>query len=267
MARSRDAGSLRRQLVDWLRDQVDGRGLRGAVVGVSGGVDSAVVLGLAAEAVGPERCLGLLLPIESAAEDIRLAALVAEHFQVEMLRVELEPVFRGLLSVLADHRERAERIGAVGAQPGTAAAAPPGAEVLARANLKPRLRMMALYYFANLLNYLVLGTGNKAERLVGYFTKWGDGAADAFPLGDLTKAEVWALARELGVPEEVTTRPPTAGLWPGQTDEAEIGVTYAKLDRYLLEGSSGDPVADERIRALHAASEHKRVAAPIAEPR
>jgi NAD+ synthase len=109
----------------------------------------------------------------------------------------------------------------------------PAAGALALANLKPRLRMLVLYYFANKLNYLVCGTGNKSELMVGYFTKHGDGATDILPIGGLLKKDVRRLAQSLGIPRQIITKPPTAGLWQGQTDEGEMGITYRELDDIL----------------------------------
>lgn len=267
-SRLRAAASLRRQLLGWLDERVRASGQRGAVFGLSGGVDSAVICGLAAEALGARRCLGLIMPIESADEDERLAREAADAFGVRAVELDLATPFRALLEALVTHRERAERL-AGGAGDATQLTAPivtENAEALARANLKPRLRMLALYYFANLLGYVVLGTGNKAEFTLGYFTKWGDGGADLFPLADLTKSEVRGLAAELGVPPEIIERPPSAGLWQGQTDEAELGILYDQVDRWLVTGSSGDPAVDELIERRRALSRHKVEPAPQARP-
>ncbi len=269
MAEPRDAAVLRHYLVDWLRELRAATGMDGFIFGLSGGIDSAVVCGLAAEAVGAENCLGLILPIESQPEDAQLGEAAADAFGVRCIRVDLSAPFRSLMEKLADFRERAERLGEAVGTPRPEATAPgrtAEVAVLALANVKPRLRMTTLYYYGNLLRYLVLGTGNRDELTVGYFTKWGDGAADALPLGDLVKAEVRALARELGVPEAIVERPPSAGLWPGQTDEAELGFSYEQLDRYLLEGSSGDPAVDATIRRRNEEARHKFGSPPVARP-
>ena len=126
-----------------------------------------------------------------------------------------------------------------------------------QANIKPRLRMLTLYHAAGLRGYLVLGTDNRAEVYTGYFTKYGDGGADLLPLADLVKGEVRALGRYLGLPEAILQRTPSAGLWADQSDEAEMGLSYEALDRYLLTGE-GDPEVVARIEALHRATEHKR---------
>lgn len=264
----RDPRGLRRQLVDWLRERVEGAGQRGVVFGLSGGIDSAVVCALAVEAVGADRCLGLIMPIESDPQDARWGHEVAARFGVPTLELSLVGPFRSLLDELESHELEAEVIGGGVGDPGeaTGPAAVPDAERLARSNMKPRLRMISLYFYANLLGYLVLGTGNKAEFTVGYFTKHGDGGADLFPLGDLAKGEVRGLARHMGVPEEVIDRPPSAGLWEGQTDEEELGVSYDMLDRFLTTGSTGDADADALIERRRALSRHKIEPAPIARP-
>jgi NAD+ synthase len=255
MERSRDPGRIVDSLTGWLREYVEGAGSAGVVFGLSGGIDSAVVCGLAARALRPERCLGVVMPIGNVDEDEDLGRQVGEKFGVRVLAPDLLPAFEALESAF-----RAER-DAFGIEPVSV-----GAASLATANVKPRLRMITLYHFANLLDYLVVGTGNKAELTVGYFTKYGDAGVDLLPLADLTKTEVRAVARALGVPTRVVERPPSAGLWEGQTDEEELGITYAAIDRYLTEGSSGDAEADEKIRRRFLASQHKRELAPIAVP-
>lgn len=263
----RDPARLRAQLVAWLRDLRRDSGVDGFIFGLSGGVDSAVVCALAAEAVGAEKCVALVLPAESLPEDAELACQVADHFGVCAVTVDLSNPFRTLAETLTAFRERAARLGAAASRPpeegrgGTFMA-----DSLALANVKPRLRMVALYYYANILGYLVLGTGNRDELSVGYYTKFGDGAADALPLGDLVKAEIRALARELGVPPAVIDRTPSAGLWPGQTDEGELGFTYDQLDRYLLEGSSGLPAVDAAIRHRQEGARHKAAPPPVPRP-
>jgi NAD+ synthase len=196
-------------------------------------------------------------------DDVRDAELVASTFEVIPRAIDLVPAHDALIA----------------AMPGEGAAGLEDANVdpnrqskrrqLALANVKPRLRMTSLYYLANRYNGLVVGTGNKTELAIGYFTKYGDGGVDVLPLGDLDKTAVRGLARELGVPETVISKAPSAGLWEGQTDEAEIGVTYDQLDRALASISSDernesiDPATMDRISALVAASEHKRRAIPV----
>jgi NAD+ synthase len=142
---------------------------------------------------------------------------------------------------------------------------------MARANIKPRLRMMALYYYANVRRALVVGTSNRSEIVLGYFTKHGDGAADILPLGALHKRDVRALARELGVPNVVIDKPPSAGLVPGQTDEGEIGLTYDEIDACVAAVDAGDTsgVGAEclaRAETMISASAHKREPVPVFKP-
>ena len=255
MQKSRDPAALAESLSAWIRERVERAGSAGVVFGLSGGIDSAVVCGLAARALGPERCLGVVMPIGNVPEDEDLGRRAGEEFGVRVIAPDLLPAFEALETAF-----RAER-DAAGIEPLS-----PAAAVLATANLKPRLRMIALYHFANLRNQLVLGTGNKAELTVGYFTKHGDAGVDLMPLADLTKTEVRAVAREIGVPERIIDRPPSAGLWEGQTDEEELGITYRQIDTYLEEGSSGSAEADAAIRQRFLASQHKRELPPVAMP-
>lgn len=222
------------RLAAWISRQVEEAGARGTVVGISGGVDSAVAAALCQRAC-PGKAYGLILPCESDPRDIADARLVAERVGIEWLTISLEEPYRALRQALPD-----------GAVPR-----------LALANLKPRLRMIALYYFANARHLLVVGTGNRSEIHVGYFTKYGDAGVDLLPLAGLVKEQVRQLARYLGIPESIINKPPTAGLWPGQTDEGEMGISYAELDRYLLTGQA-DPDVRTRIEQLHRASAHKR---------
>ncbi len=240
--------SLSERIARWLREYLEAAGADGFVFGLSGGVDSATAAALAVRAVGTDRVLAAFMPCHSLPEDLRLARQVAETFGIPTVTVDLTPVYDALLSLL-----------------------PPSENPLAPANIKPRLRMITLYYLAQSRNYLVLGSGNKSEIALGYYTKYGDGGVDLLPLGGLYKTQVWELARELGVPQEVIDRPPTAGLWPGQTDEGELGITYRELDRILAAMEAGDlsgldPAAVEKVRGMIARSEHKRSMPPIFEP-
>ncbi len=258
---SRGMANLRDALVNWLQEQVDTAGSHGLVVGLSGGVDSAVVARLSQLAM-PDRTLGVLLPCHSDAHDARDARLVAERFDIPTITVPLEPTY----DVLVKSADVALD---------TLHLAPPRSpqktdDLRAQvpiANVKPRLRMTTLYFVANRLNYLVAGTGNRSELAIGYFTKYGDGGVDLLPLGSLVKSQVWALARDLDIPAPVITKAPSAGLWLGQTDEAEMGFTYADLEKYLMDGarSVSRDVAD-RIERLARASEHKRRMPPIFTP-
>ncbi|MBE3577140.1 MAG: NAD(+) synthase [Limnochordales bacterium] len=240
-------------IISWLREELRKSGARGLIFGLSGGIDSAVVAGLAIRAA-PGRSLGVIMPCHSQPQDIQDAELVARHFGLETLTVDLSGVYDNLLQLLQSSAGASwtREVDAIDA----------ATERLALANLKPRLRMLTLYFYANLLHYLVVGTGNRSELAVGYFTKYGDSGVDLLPLGNLVKAQVRAVARWLHIPQSIIDKPPSAGLWPGQTDEKEMGITYAELDSYLL-GRSLSPAVTERIQALMRRSEHKRRPAPI----
>lgn len=225
----RNYSSLIKRLAIWLKRKVKEAHRRGAVVGISGGVDSAVTARLCQKALG-KNVLGLILPCHSSPADSVDARLIARMFKIKTKSIDLTKVFNTLGAVL------------------------PRANPKARANIKPRLRMLVLYYFANKLNYLVVGTDNKTEFMTGYFTKYGDGGVDLLPLGGLLKSEVSSLAHYLGIPPQIIDKPPSAGLWPGQTDEGELGISYPKLDAVLRSGATKDLL----VKRLIQSSAHKR---------
>lgn len=234
---------LAEQIAAWLRGYADEAGLGGYVVGLSGGIDSACTAALCQRAVG-DGVLGVLLPCHSLPEDAEMARIVADAYGIETVTVDLGQSFDALVAAL-----------------------PPGQSKMAVANIKPRLRMATLYALAQTRRYLVAGTGNRSELLVGYFTKYGDGGVDVEPLGNLYKWQVRELARELGVPQPIIDRPPSAGLWAGQTDEDELGITYEALDGALAAIQAGqieaiDPELLDRVRGMMAVARHKLAMPP-----
>ena len=234
------------RLEGWIKEQVLAAKGRGVVVGLSGGLDSAVVAALCRRAF-PQDTLCAILPCHSNPTDLEHARLVAATFSIPTVTITLDSAFNLMLSLMPGQ----------GLDPSN-----PSTEHLAQANLKVRLRMVTLYYLANRLGYLVVGTGNRSERAVGYFTKYGDGGVDLMPLGNLVKLQVRALAGQLGVPSPVIDKPPTAGLWEGQTDEGEMGLTYEELDRYLVTGEATEEVR-QKVEAMAAASAHKHCLPPL----
>ena len=234
-------------LSGWIRKKVEEASAEGVILGMSGGLDSSVTAVLCKNAF-PKSTLGLIMPCFSDPEDIAHVKQVAEKFDIETRKVDLSPIF---LTVLETLESRAYE------------------EDIATANLKPRLRMLVLYYFANKLNYLVVGTGNKSELMIGYFTKYGDGGVDLLPLGDLLKTEVRALAEVLDIPKAIIEMPPSAGLWAGQTDEAEIGMSYEMLDKILAAIESNDFAGCDwdkvvKVKARVKKAGHKREKTPVA---
>ena len=238
--------NLSSEIANWIKLRVEQAQAKGVVVGLSGGLDSACVAILSKAALG-SNVLGLILPCQSDPEDEKFARLVAGNIGLKTEKIVLDLTYDKLCESL------------------------PSAGRNISANLKPRLRMISLYYFASKLNYLVVGSGNKSELIVGYFTKYGDGGVDILPLGGLLKTEVRELAKELGVPDEIVKRTPSAGLWEGQTDESELGLSYEDLDKAIgaLEtGNTQDFSSQEvldKVKELIRLSEHKRSSIPIFE--
>lgn len=223
--------------VDFIRDLLKKSGAEGIVYGNSGGKDSALVGILCKKAC--DQVLALMMPCESRQnyeQDMQDARLIADQYGIETKTIDLTE----LKAVFLSHM-------------------PEGLEIssMARANIAPRLRMAALYAAAQSLGYLVAGTGNRSETYMGYFTKWGDGACDFNPISDLTVTEVYEFLEYLDAPRSIRTKAPSAGLYPGQTDEKEMGVTYRAVDEYLLY-HTGDADVVKRIEAAHQKTEHKR---------
>jgi NAD+ synthase len=231
-------------LVDWLREQVAQAGVQGVVLGVSGGLDSAVAAVIAHRAF-PNNCMALILPCESQVNDRLDSQMFLEEFNIPYRIVELDNAYRLLLTHFESYIKMEGFRGR-----------------LLRANIKPRLRMITLYYSAQGRNSLVLGTSNKSELSVGYSTKHGDAGVDLQLLGDLLKTEVYELARYLKIPDYIINKTPSGGLWEGQSDEEEMGITYRDLDLYLSTGQ-GDPEIVKKIETMRQTSEHKRRMPPI----
>ncbi len=249
-----DTDLARRILVDFIRTEVHRHGFRRGVVGVSGGVDSSLACFLAAEALGPQNVLAVRMPYKTSSPDsLEHAQMVIDATGVQSLTVPITEMVDPLF----------ERF--------------PEADKVRRGNVMARARMIVLYDQSAAFNGLVIGTGNKTELLLGYTTLYGDAACALNPNGDLYKTQVRMLARAVGVPEVIVEKPPTAGLWVGQTDEGELGFTYEEVDRLLLllvdgryspeecvaAGFEADFVAAvvDRVRRNH----FKRVMPPIAK--
>jgi NAD+ synthase len=198
----------------FISDYVEKSRAKGIVLGLSGGVDSSTAAALSAIAIGGNKVLGLLLPEKETynPKDIEHAKLVAEKFGIKTEKIDITSAIEALQKTipLFDPEDN-----------------------LCKGNLKARTRMLCLYYYANKLNFIVCGSSDKSETMIGYFTKWGDAAADIAPLMDLYKTQVQKLARHIGVPEEIADKPPSPALWPGQTAEEEIGIRYETLDLIL----------------------------------
>jgi len=227
-------------MIEWLQLQVKKAHVNGLLVGVSGGLDSAVIACLIKRAF-PDDSLAVMMPLKSSEEDMRDALRIVEKIDIEHMTIDLTETHETLFTEIQKQFTACVETD----------------NPLTDANLRARLRMSTLYTIASQRNYMVVGTDNASEWFTGYFTKYGDGGVDILPLVEYTKHEVRQMAETLGVPQEIINKKPSAGLWEGQTDEQEMGTTYAKIDAYLNDEEV--PEQDrERIINMHRKTEHKR---------
>ncbi len=247
-----DYEPVRQKIVGFISNYMDKAGIDTAVLGLSGGIDSSLVVTLACEAIGGDRILGLMLPVDAKEDSGNLsdAVSLADTLGIEHELFEIGPALNTFDSLELDK--------------------------IATGNLIARLRMATWYAKANKINGIILGTGNKSEILTGYFTKYGDGGVDILPIGNLYKVNVWGLAEYIGVPRKIIKKVPSAGLWTGQTDEGEMGVTYRELDSILYlafdKGLESAEIVErgysrksvDRVLQLVKSTQHKRVPIPKA---
>ena len=227
-----------KEIEQFLRDYIEKAHCNKYILGISGGVDSSLCAALAKNAVGKDRLLCLILPIESQKADENDALDLAKQLDLNYEIVDGTEIFKGYVETFKKLGQDFDRS--------------------TLGNLKARIRMSILYAYAQKYNGLVIGTDNADERYTGYFTKHGDGAADILPIAHLLKGEVVQASKILGISDHLAERVPTASLFEGQTDETEMGVTYKDLDHYIL-GGKVDEAVEKRIQHLHKISEHKRV--------
>ena len=211
MARGQlDLGGARKKIVSFIRSRAEKAEVEGAVIGLSGGVDSAVAAYLTVEALGSRRVAALIMPDFRATPegDVSDAKQVAEELCIETRVIDIAPIHRAFMKGLGQDR-------------------------LAEGNLRARIRMAFLYFYANSANRMVVGTGDRSEALLGYFTKYGDGGVDILPIGDLYKTEVRKMGEILGISRKIISKRSSPRLWPGQTAEGELGMNYDAIDEVL----------------------------------
>ena len=256
----------REHITAFVREQLDAAGVDDAVIGLSGGIDSTTTAYLAVDALGADHVYGLVMPSEvNRQENMSDAERVAETLGIEYDVVAIEPIVDAVLDAFP------------GVSSDTAADTDPLKTAVG--NVRVRTRAVLNYFAANRRHALVLGTGNRSEALVGYYTKYGDGAVDCHPIANLYKGQVRQLAKHVGVEDDLAEKTASAEMWSGQTDEQELGLTYETLDSVLALHVDGplsksataheigvDPSVIDRVRGLHERSAHKRRMPPGPEP-
>lgn len=203
------------KIIEFIRNKINESNASGAIIGLSGGIDSTLVAHLTVEALGKDSVIGIHLPDSNLVrnEDKLDAEKQAKSLGIEFKTIDISEILNSFMDVIPDGNQSDNRT---------------------KGNLKARIRMAILYFYANSFNKMVIGTGNRTEILLGYYTKYGDGGVDILPIGNLYKTEVRALSRYLGISEEIISKAPSAGLWEGQTDEEELGLSYELIDQMLI---------------------------------
>ena len=228
--------------INWIKEYVKQTGAKGVIIGNSGGKDSATVLAMAVKAIGKENVLAVSMPCHSISHDFEDAKLVADTFGVKFLKVDLTNTYNEM------EKEIQSTLGQELSKEATI-------------NMKPRLRMTTLYGIAQSLGYLVIGTGNLCEAMVGYTTKWGDSSYDFNPIGNFTVNEVLEIGKYLGVPDKILSKAPNDGLG-GQTDEEKLGIKYSEIEEMIETGNTNEE-AKKKILQKFETSKHKREKVPI----
>jgi len=224
-----DSKVVKKEIINFISEIINNSYSNGIVIGLSGGIDSTIVAFLSKEAIGKDKVYSYhLCSSTTPKEDTDHARLVSELLDISYKEIDIDNITNKFL----DLANSSNLLGASD-KTGDNKVSNSLKNKFAEGNLKARIRMTMLYYFANMKNCLVAGTGNKSELLIGYFTKYGDGACDFEPIGDIYKTQLRNLAKDWNIPDIIINKPPRAGLWQGQTDEGEIGLTYDVLDQLL----------------------------------
>lgn len=229
--------------IEWIKKYVEKTGAKGVVVGNSGGKDSATVIAMAVKALGKEKVLAISMPCNSIDKDFEDAKIVAETFDVKLMKIDLTEAYNLYEKVLVNENKE-------------------DLSIESKVNIKPRFRMMSLYAIAQTKGYLVIGTGNLCEAMVGYTTKWGDSASDFNPIANFTVDEVLAIGEYLGVPNQILKKAPADGLG-GKTDEEKMGIKYSQIAEMIEKGNIDDENAKSEIIRRCKATSHKRKKVPI----
>lgn len=251
----------------WIKETMDKANSKGVVLGMSGGIDCSVVARLFQEANIP--IILVMMPYGESmnlAGDNKDAKDLIEKFNFEYMTIDITNTVNTLVNSMAINTYDISNptahtlIGVTGKLGGRKIPL----SSMGINNIKPRVRMTTLYTLAQSLNYLVAGTGNLSEKMLGYFTKWGDSGNDINPIGNLTKTEVRILAKELDIPKPIINKAPSANLWKGQTDEEEMGVTYEEIDKFI----NGEDISEEHKNIIEnqiKKTNHKRMSIPTFE--